>query len=445
MLPRYAITVLLLLVLGSPPVLGENFDRFLTGLQSRDTERRRECLERLLADSSFVPEGRWSRVRRPLISILERDKDRSLRALAARCLVIERTCETDAKIIERLRVDRDWRVQRGCMEALTGLSDDALVGLLVKRAYREPRNDIRALWVEALGRCRHPKALSSLQQLAGMPVPWPAAIAAAVALQRHPGTTTVDRLIDLLWREDDGVRSAAFESLVHVTGIRDLPPEPAKWVEWWAKAREGFKFPGAAAKPDADVTTVARDPVTVPTYYDIPIRGQRVIFCLDVSASMWGPKFEAATAELSRAIRCLPSTHRFNVIFFNEHPFPWRKDLLPALPFQKLECVTAFDEMETKMYTNIFDTLERALGFAGLGRRAIPDPPGVDDVFLLTDGEPNRGRYRDERGILAGLAEIDPHLHVRIHTISVGDVSKALMTAIAEARGGRHAHVDAAR
>ena len=45
-------------------------------------------------------------------------------------------------------------------------------------------------------------------------------------------------------------------------------------------------------------------------------------------------KIKAAMAELSRAIRCLPSTHRFNVIFFNEHPMPWRKDLLRKIGYK---------------------------------------------------------------------------------------------------------------
>jgi uncharacterized protein with von Willebrand factor type A (vWA) domain len=170
-----------------------------------------------------------------------------------------------------------------------------------------------------------------------------------------------------------------------------------------------------------------------------------VIFCMDVSASMWGPKIEAAMAELALAVKSLRTRNRFNVIFFNEHPYVWRDELIPAYPFQKLECVTSFSDLTTKKYTNIFDTLERALGFAGLGRFALKDAPGVDDVFILTDGEPNRGRYRDTKGILAGLKALDPRKLVRIHAISIGDTPKELMAAIAEQQGGRHAHVDARR
>ncbi len=78
-------------------------------------------------------------------------------------------------------------------------------------------------------------------------------------------------------------------------------------------------------------------------------------------------------------------------------------------------------------------------------RFALKDAPGVDDVFILTDGEPNRGRYRDQKGILAGLKALDPRKLVRIHAISIGDAPKELMAAIAAQQGGRHAHVDARR
>ena len=216
-------------------------------------------------------------------------------------------------------------------------------------------------------------------------------------------------------------------------------------MKWWVENREAFEFPGEP-KPDpadGELKTVTGATTSVPTYYDIPIRGKRVVYCLDVSASMWGPKFEAAKKELARSIRTPPTTYRFDVIYFNEHPYAWAEDMIPAFPFQKLDCVTVFADLTTKKFTNIFDTLERGLGYAGIGRFALKDPPGVDEIFLLTDGEPNRGRRKDRKGILAGLADLDPGKKVRIHTISIGDDPKELMAAIAADRRGQHVHVPA--
>ncbi len=444
-MPRALPTLLVLLLIAFGATAEEDpFRDLMADLSSRRPERRREGLMRLLNDPTLVPDDRWERTRRSLLKTLEKDRKADLRGLAARCLALFPDVEATGRILARLSREREWRSQRDMLTALSGFTDEALVALAGKRSFREPRDDVRALWVEALGRSASPAAVAILQKLAGIPTPWPVAQAAALALRRHPSVRTIDALIDLLWSSKPGVRSAAHNSLVVVTGNRDLPEDPPGWVAWWREARDGFVLPGDRP-PSPDVTTLPSEPVTIPTYYDIPIRGNRVIFCLDVSASMWGPKIEAAMAELARAVQSLTTRNRFNVIFFNERPYVWRDELIPAYPYQKLECVTSFDDLETKKYTNIYDTLERALGFAGLGRYALADPPGVDDVFILTDGEPNRGRYRDLKGILAGLAAVDPKKLVRIHAISIGDAPKELMAAIAAQQGGRHKHVDARR
>jgi hypothetical protein len=419
------------------------YERFLNGAKSDRPGRRREALQAFLADPALVPEERWSRVRKVLLSILEKDRKPGLRGLAARCLVPRRSTETDARILHQLVDESDWRAQRPMMEALEDFRDESLFALIERRAFREPVEPIRALYIEALGLAADRRGLDTLLKLADVPIPWVAAQAVAIGLGRHHTRESVDGLIDLLWSEDHGVRMMAYQSLLAITSNRELPAEAAAWVKWWKEHREGFQFPSQKPPEDASARTVPAGPVTVPTYYDIPIRGRRVIYCMDVSASMWGPKFEAALAELSRSIRSLPTSRRFNIIFFNEHPVAWREELIPAFPFQKYECVGVFESLETKKFTNIFDTLERSLGFAGMGRWAKKDPPGLDDLFLLTDGEPNRGRHRDQKGILAGLDALDPKRIVRIHTISVGEDPKELMAAIASRHGGRHYHVEA--
>ncbi|MHC4861601.1 MAG: HEAT repeat domain-containing protein [Planctomycetota bacterium] len=435
---------LIVFLLAVPVRAGDDgFERFLSGARAHSPERRREALTTLIADPALVPEARWPRTRKVLVAILQKDRKPELRGLAARCLALRRSTESDAHIVHQLVEEESWRAQRPMMEALAGFSDESIFALIEKRAFREPREEVRALYVEALGQAAEARGLPTLLKIAGAPLPWVVAQAAALALGRHPDVRSVDRLIDLLWSEDDGVRTAAFESLVRLTGNRELPEEAGPWVKWWGENRDTFQFPGKKPPVKDPARTVPAGPITVPTYYDIPIRGRKVIYCMDVSASMWGPKFEAALAELSRSIRSLPSNRRFTVIYFNEHPVPWREELLPAFPFQKHLAVGVFGELETKKFTNIFDTLERALGFAGIGRWAKEDPPGLDDLFLLTDGEPNRGRHRDQKNILAGLAALDPKRTVRIHTVSVGEDPKSLMTAIAAQQGGRHHHVEA--
>ncbi|MCU0724751.1 MAG: hypothetical protein MUE73_03020 [Planctomycetes bacterium] len=439
--PALLILVMTLVARSAPAAI----DEFLAGLRSADERRRREALEALVADPGCVPEADFPRARRALLDLLEGEARSDLRGLAARALATRRTAESDLRIVERLGRESDWRAQRPMLDALTGSVDAPLALLLEQRIFREPRLDVRILWIEALGRSDAPGAAAAIRRVAGIPLDWPLAQAAAIALSRFPEPETVDRLVEMLAGGDEAVCAAAHESLVKLTGMRSLPPRPAEWEAWWRERRAGFVFPGNAPPPDGEVRTVPTEGVTLPRYYDIPIRGRRVVFCLDASASMWGRKFEAAVVELSRAVRCLPTSYRFSVLFFNEHPVPWKEELVPAYPFQKLELLTTFSGLTTKKYTNIFDTLERALGFAGFGRYALAEPPGVDDVFLLSDGEPNRGRYRDTKGILAGLAELDPRHTVRIHTVSVGELPRELLAEVARARGGGHVHIEAPR
>lgn len=439
---RKSLTIVLLLSLSAAAGAADGpFERFLIGAGSRDDARRGEALDSLLADPGIVPADRADRAVKVLVRILEDDGEAPLRGRAARCLALFRSTETDLRIVRRLAEETKWRAQRPMIEALDGFTDETALAFLTRRIWDEPRPDVQALLVEALSMSPAALARDTLLRLAGLPLDWPVLQAAAVGLARYRVKESVDRLIDLLWSEHLGVRAAAYEALVALTGNHELSDEPPGWVAWWAERRESFGFPAAAAPADDEVNSVVVEPVTLPTYYDIPIRGRRVVFCLDCSASMWGPKFEAARAELTRAVASLPTRMEFGVIFFNERPYPWRRELVPARPYQKLALIADLESLTTKMYTNLFDTLEMALGFAGLGRYALEGPPGVDDVFLLTDGEPNRGRRRDEDGILDGLAELDPQFRVRIHTISVGDVPKPLMAAIAAARHGTHTHV----
>ena len=206
-----------------PAIAGtEPFDRLLLGLRSEKVDRRRAALEQLIADPSVVPEDRRERVIRHLATMLDKDRRPELRGLAARALAHYRSTENDFRILRRLGEERAWRGQRPMMTALTGHGDETTSAWLQKRVFKEPRDGVRALWVEALGRSVWPEDYSTLQKIAGIRTPWPVAQAAAIALGRHRKKTSVDRLIDLLWGDRDGVRAAAYESLVRLTGKSEL-------------------------------------------------------------------------------------------------------------------------------------------------------------------------------------------------------------------------------
>jgi len=175
---------------------------------------------------------------------------------------------------------------------------------------------------------------------------------------------------------------------------------------------------------------------TTARFYDIPVAGSRVAFVLDCSASMSGSNIESAVAELTGAVKSLRSSQRFGVVRFEEKVWTWREDLVRATPAQKWAFVRSLDRVETQHYTNIFDALERAFGWAGQGRFAVAPSPGLDEVFLLSDGEPNRGRLREPDSICARVAQWNERARVRLHAVALGEVAKPLLLRLAGENGG---------
>ena len=88
-----------------------------------------------------------------------------------------------------------------------------------------------------------------------------------------------------------------------------------------------------------------------------------------------------------------------------------------------------------KAYTNIYDAVETAFQYMGLGRVPAPDPQRLDLVFLLSDGAPNRGRYHVAEQVLAGISALSQR-HVPVHTIGAGESVLPLLRDIAAATGG---------
>ena len=141
-------------------------------------------------------------------------------------------------------------------------------------------------------------------------------------------------------------------------------------------------------------------------------------------------KLPLAYDQLARVVKGLPSTTLFEVVFFNEFVWPWRGRLSHADPVTKQLLLQHLPKIEIKSYTNLFDAIEKALSLK------------VDEIFVISDGEPNRGRKRFPRDILRELKKINARKTV-IHSISVvrvvdGDKHIELLEQIARDHGGRH-------
>ena len=114
---------------------------------------------------------------------------------------------------------------------------------------------------------------------------------------------------------------------------------------------------------------------------------------------------------------------------------PWTERLESAHPVQKLRALQFLKKLETISYTNLFDAVETAFGHGGRGKFAQVDASPLDAVFLLSDGAPNRGRFRDEKRVIREIGKLSAN-EVPVHTIGAGDEVFPLLRAIARATGG---------
>jgi hypothetical protein len=272
------------------------------------------------------------------------------------------------------------------------------------------------------------------------PVPggdWLGESCRAHALGRRGGLASVPPLLEILDHADRAPRVAAWESLTRITGQR-LPPTKEAWAAWWA-ARDGA--PGSAPAPAAAGSDRYRSPppVHVPRHYGIPlprpVEGGHVVFCLDLSQSMYGRALDAARRELVATVKDLTTRHAFEVVAFNEHVTAWAGRLVRAHPIVKARLVDWIQATEPLSYTNLYDAVETAFGYAGRGRHPAAEPSRLDAVFLLSDGAPNRGRYRDPARIVPAVVALAEG-RVPVHTIGAGDEAFPLLRAIADATGG---------
>ncbi len=197
-------------------------------------------------------------------------------------------------------------------------------------------------------------------------------------------------------------------------------------------------MPAKPSPPKAGKRYAAKKPVHVPHYYDIPIPkpGSRVVFCIDASQSMYGTGIEQARRELGKTLMDMPSAHEFEIIVFNEKVLPWAERMVPAHPVLKHLAILRLAEIEPTSYTNLYGAVEMAFRYAGRGSRSGDEPPvKLDAIFLLSDGAPNRGQYRNHERVVKHIARMSKG-EIPVHTVGAGEEVFPLLRAIAKATGG---------
>jgi hypothetical protein len=342
------------------------------------------------------------------------------------------------------------------MAELEGQPGDKLVLETLAKGAKWPE---RVLAARAVG-MRTSEASFSPLQAALKDKQWQVVSAAIDGLARRGTKPAVEALISgyegLDEKDEAGRRLGADyrDALERLTGQR--LSSARDYRNWWKANEEKAKLSKEEGKPriEKEGVTEERAPRL---FYDIASR--RVIFILDISASMSIPtgaakskeaprgitRFEAMRREAKRVVSELPPEAKFNLIVFSDSALPFAPKLQIASDEKKKSAAQFIDRLKPEGQTNSFGALELAF-----------KDKDVDTIYFLSDGFPTSGKLTDYTRICAEVKKWNATRSVKIHTIAflAGDgkplgieegnksVPKAFMQQLAEESGGNYRLVE---
>jgi hypothetical protein len=223
------------------------------------------------------------------------------------------------------------------------------------------------------------------------------------AITRSRLPAAVGELVTLLANVTGEVRGDIVRHLSAVSGEK-FGLDPAAWAAWW-QAQSGELKDANARPPGSSMADVIK---TKSTYYGMPIYAARVVFVIDTSGSMSGPRIFAAKRELASAIESLPDGVLFSVLSFDVIVSPWSEELLPASQANKQAATAWVLSRGLGPSTASYDALEAAFEF------------DTESIFFLTDGEPAGGRVTDPTQIVGLITTLNQGRKLTINTIGIG-------------------------
>lgn len=364
---------------------------------------------------------------------------------------------------------KDWTLRGAAAEAL-GAIGDAPSAPEIRKALKKEKDPRAAVsMIEALGKIGDKESIADLAEQLKKGADWQVKSAAAEALRRIGDPRAIEPLIEGLKDATGRLRDELNEILIGLTGV-DKHGDYKTWKDWFATNKDAL-LGGRYEKP-ANQDTGKKGGTT---FYGLEVVSKRVIFILDRSGSMaepteWKPetdvasgapggggkpekvgdrKIDVARYELKRAIQGLSEDTKFNVIFYSHDYQIWVEDALEfATPANKKKAIEFVEKLEPEGQTNIFDPTEKAFLLQDLkdpkakkGDDLGAFKGGVDTIYLMSDGLPNRGRITDGNGICEKIKEMNRDRKLVIHTIAVGKGSDPkFMERLAKENGGKFVH-----
>ncbi len=205
------------------------------------------------------------------------------------------------------------------------------------------------------------------------------------------------------------------------------------WETWWTAHKVGFVLP----HPDTVRGGSGSGGGQTVSYYDIPLVSSRVAFLIDHSGSMTArigtdkkfTRLDAAKEQLTRVLQALPKNYSCNLIVYDTAVQAVWETMRSVDGDNREELLSRVKALAPGGGTNIFDALEKAF-----------QDPGVDTIYLLTDGEPSAGRLVAVDDIVDEVRRWNRQRQIVIHCIGLG-IDSQLLKRLAQESGGSYKYV----
>ncbi len=375
----------------------------------------------------------------------------------------------------------------GAAGRLGGGADASFLAPLRNRARDDAVPAVRAAALAALLRWNLALVKDDLVAALGDPA-WEVRALAAAACARGKVLEATEALVAALGKEGGRLRRDLDEALRALHGV-SFVGDAALWRRWLDENRPAVeeRTAAAAASPDRDrplgppesweaPAAAGREPDApdgggkpgnpTSSFYGIDTTSRRVLFVVDISKSMEDPsvarpptatggrdeyaapkgnaRIDVAKWQLHRAVAALPKDAVFNLVVFSESYKSWQDSMVEASPAAKAKAHAFVDGLKPNGVTNIADSLDEAFDQAGAGPLAVPAKGAkgglaVDTVFLLSDGNPNRGRLSDLPALLEDAVARARARRIVLHAVGIGEVAGSeFLRSLAERTGGRY-------
>ena len=254
-----------------------------------------------------------------------------------------------------------------------------------------------------------------------------AAIPAMISvLERSSGKQ--DELVALVNKNASGrLRSRAHECLRGLTGAIAPGDSAEDWRAFWEREQYRIRVPDQLPK--------ARKGGTASQFFGIPVTGSEVAFVIDTSGSMsenvggtitgnrpddrLPTRLSRAKEQLLLAVQSMDRASSYHVVTFSGKARMWSRKAVPPNERSTRSLATLLSRFGANGGTNVYEALVETLALDEV-RYGEDGKKTIDELFLLSDGEPTEGEVTDPEELLRLVSEANKYLRVRINTVFSG-------------------------